>query len=600
MCPHFIMSEWKLLAKRADFDQIASRYGIDPVVARIIRNRDIINDEDIDMFLNGTRDNLRDASQMTDMMKACSLIQQYISEDLSFRIIGDYDVDGICSTYILLKGLAACGADVDYAIPHRIHDGYGINDSLIDVAAEEFVDVIITCDNGIAASSQIEHANSLGMHVIVTDHHEVPFEEDEESGERIEILPPAEAVVDPHREGDNYGFSGICGAVVAWKLVGLLLPMCGISEPETSALMDELIEEAALATVCDVMELRDENRIIVKEGLLRSNTHPNTGLKNLIRVKGLEGKTIQSYSYSFVLGPCLNASGRLDSASRSLELLLAEDEYEAARIASELNSYNEERKEMTDNAIRKAMEDIENSPIGRDKVLVVYLPDTHESVAGLVAGKLRERYEKPCFVLTDGEEGIKGSGRSIDNYNMFEEMSRHKELFSKFGGHKMAAGLTLAGDLIDEFRTAINETCTLESEDLVTKILIDVELPFGYVTEDFIKGLSVLEPFGVGNEKPVFAQRNLRISGLQKGSSDRAPVTVRILDSRGHGYSLKLFDHEDTLEKRLTTKYGEGVYEALLKGGENSVIMDVIYSPKINIYNGRTYTDLLINDYRFK
>lgn len=594
------MSEWKLAAKRADFNQIASRYGIDPVTARIIRNRDIISDEDIDMYLNGTRDNLHDASQMTDLIKACSLIQQYISEDLSFRIIGDYDVDGICATYILLRGLAACGADVDYALPHRIHDGYGINEHLIDVCADEFVDCIITCDNGIAASSQIEYANSLGMHVIVTDHHEVPFEIDEETGERIEILPPAEAVVDPHRMGDAYGFAGICGAVVAWKLIGQLLPMCGVPQSDADALMDELIEEAALATVCDVMELRDENRIIVKEGLRRSNSNPNRGLKNLIRVQGLEGKQIMAYSYSFILGPCLNASGRLDSASRSLELLLSTDEYDAARLAEELKAYNEERKTMTDNAIKRAIEDIDNSSLKQDKVLVVYLPDTHESVAGLVAGKLRERYEKPCIVLTDGEEGIKGSGRSIDNYNMFEKLSEHREFFVKFGGHKMAAGLTLDGDVIDEFRTALNESCKLEDSDLVTKILVDVELPFGYVTEDFISGLSVLEPCGVGNEKPVFAQRNLRVLQVLKGSSERAPLTVSVRDSYGGAFKLKLFDHNGDFEGRVSRFYGEETSRRIFSPEECDVTMDVIYTPKINRYRDNTYIDLLINEYRFK
>lgn len=592
------MAEWFVCAKRADFNAIARRYGIDPVIARIIRNRDIINDEDIDMFLNGTMANLHDASLMTDLVKACSLIQQYISEDLSFRIIGDYDVDGICSTYILLRGLAACGADVDYAIPHRIHDGYGLNEQLIDTAHDEFVDVIITCDNGIAASSQIEHACELGMHVIVTDHHEVPFETDEETG-RIELLPPAEAVVDPHRDGDEYPFKGICGAVVAWKLISRLLPMCGVPEDDAEKLLGELLEEAALATVCDVMPLADENRIIVKEGLKRISRTNNPGLSALIRATGLNDKKISAYHFGFVIGPCLNAAGRLDSASRSLELLLSCSEQEAMNIAIQLKEYNDERKTMTESGFERAVEDIDSSSLINDKVIVEYLPGVHESVAGLIAGRLKEKYERPVIVFTDGEEGIKGSGRSIESYDMFEELSRYKEMFAKFGGHKMAAGLTLLGDDVDELRAALNQSCTLTDKDITSKIMIDTELPPDYVSFDLIEQLELLEPCGTGNKKPVFAIRNLEIEGVDDKRSERAPYIINAV-WKNRNYKLKYFDRNGTFLKDADEFYGAGTSGEMLEGKCSGVIMDVIYYPGINEYNNSRNIEFTVNACRFK
>ena len=593
------MAEWRIAAKRADFYGIARRYGIDPVIARVIRNRDIINDEDIDMYLNGTLDNLHDADLMTDMVKACSLIQQYISEDLSFRIIGDYDVDGVCATYILLRGLAACGADVDYAIPHRIHDGYGINEQLIDAAQEEFVDVIITCDNGIAASAQIEHANELGMHVIVTDHHEVPYETDEE-GNKIELLPPAEAVIDPHRDGDKYPYNGICGAVVAWKLVGILLNMCGINKADADRLMLELLEEASLATICDVMQLENENRIIVREGLRRLTGTSNPGLRALINANGLSGRKITVYSCGFVIGPCLNAAGRLDSASKSLELLLSTDEYTAARIAGELKNYNDERKSMTESGCERAIYDIDNSVLKDDKVLVVYLPNVHESVAGLIAGRIRERYERPVIVFTDGEEGIKGSGRSIEAYNMYEELAAFKDMYAKFGGHKMAAGLTLAGDDVDELRDCLNNACTLTDDDLKVITMIDSELPFDYVTYDLIDQLELIEPCGNGNKKPVFALRNLTVDRLEDKKSERAPYMIQITDNKGGRYKLKMFDREGIFLSGADAFYGEGTGEKMLAGNCRGVTIDVIYTPGINEYRDMRNIEFMVNDYRFK
>ncbi len=572
------------------------------MLARLIRNRDVITDEEIDTYLNGTLDNLHDPEAMTDMVKACFLIQQYVSENKRFRIIGDYDVDGVCSTYVLVTALSACGADVDYAIPHRINDGYGINEHLIDVAHEDGIDVIITCDNGIAAADQIRHAYDYGIHVIVTDHHEVPYDEDEDTGERLELLPPAEAIVDPHREDDEYPFKGICGAVVAYKLSMVLMGMCGIPADEMERMNDRLLQAAAFATVCDVMELVDENRIIVREGLGRINSDPIPGLKALIDAAGLGGKRIVARHFAFMLGPALNAAGRLDTATRSLELLLGEDPDETAVIADELEGYNRTRQAMTTSGIERAKEDIDNSSLRNDKVLVLYLPDVHESVAGLIAGKIRERYEKPAIVFTDASEGIKGSGRSIDAYDMYAELNRFGYLFSKFGGHRMAAGISMDADNLDELRRGLNDNCTLSDEDMTTRTLIDLELPFNYVTEGFLHEMNRLEPFGVGNPAPVFALRNLQVRRVEiRGKRGNLfLITVSLPDDVNSRYELKLFDNEGTFLDRLDEHYGQGTAGDVLEGNVGQVMMDVIYNPGINEYMGARSLEYVVRDYRFK
>lgn len=585
------MSKWSIAAKRADFGAIAQKYGISPVLARIIRNRDVITDEEIDMYLNGNMDNLHDPTSMRDMVKACSLIQQYISDGKKFRIIGDYDIDGICATYILLKGLEKCEACVDYAIPHRIQDGYGLNENLINDAYKAGIDVIITCDNGIAANDAISLANSLGMHVIVTDHHEVPYETI-----GYEILPPAEAIVDPKRDGDNYPYNGICGAVVAWKLVTQLLPMCGVSKAESENLITYLLEEAAIATIGDVMELRNENRIIVREGLACLEHTTNTGLKALLRATDLYGKRISAYHIGFVVGPCLNATGRLDTASRALELLLCEDEIEAAKMAEELKELNAARKSMTEHGVSVAIEDIENSEIGRDKVLVLYLPGIHESIAGIIAGRIRERYEKPTIVMTDAAEGIKGSGRSIEAYDMFEELSKYRHMYTKFGGHKMAAGLSMELDNLERFRKELNQNCNLEDEDFVTKIVIDQELPLGYITYSFVEELSKLEPYGNGNSKPILAIRGLEVTGVSIKGKNRNLMLINVRDPKNGGtYELKMFNKTDMFLEDIDKFYGEGTSSSL-----SNVVMDIIYYPGINEYMGRKSLEYIVNDYRFK
>lgn len=584
------MSKWVIAAKRADFNAISNKYHISPILARIIRNRDVITDDEIDMYLNGDIDNLHDPILMTDMIKAASLITQYISDGLKIRVIGDYDIDGICATYILIRGLRACGADVDYAIPHRIIDGYGLNEALIRSAHDAGRQVIITCDNGISASSQIEYANSLGMHVIVTDHHEIPMEDD------VEIFPPAEAVVDPHRIGDNYPFAGICGAVVAWKLVQILMPMCNVSFDASDSIWHELLEEAAIATVGDVMELRDENRVIVKNGLSRLSNTSNIGLKALILATGLSGRTLSAYHIGFIIGPCLNATGRLDTASRALELLLCNDEDKAARMAEELCELNDARKGLTEQGISRAISDIEeNESMLANKVLVAYLPDSYEQkgimegIIGIIAGRLRERYEKPVIVFTDaaGEEDIiKGSGRSIDNYNMFEELTKCKDLFTKYGGHKMAAGLSMSIDNLDVFRARINDLCSLSDEELVTKTVIDLELPFEYAQENLINELAILEPFGNGNTKPVFALRGLTVASTQLLGKNRNLLIIKAIDSGGTHRELKLFNRIDE-------------FISILESG-NSKVIDILYYPSINEYRGRRSVEYILSDYRFK
>jgi len=595
------MSKWAIAAKKADFSEIATKYDISPVLARIIRNRDVITDEEIDLYLNGNMDNLHDGRSMRDLVKACSLIQQYISENKTFRIIGDYDVDGICSTYILLRGLRACGADVDYAIPHRIQDGYGLNESLIDDAHAQNREVIITCDNGIAASSAILHAAELGMSVIVTDHHEIPYEEDDETGDRIELLPAAQAVVDPKREGDNYPYKGICGAVVAWKLISVLLPMCGIGDREAADIVEELLEEAAIATIGDVMELRDENRIIVKYGLQRVEHTSNIGLVALLRATDLLGKKLTAYHIGFIIGPCLNASGRLDSASRALELLLCDDEYEAARMASELKQLNEARKSMTEQGFALAVEDIENSAIGDDRVLVLYLPGIHESIAGIIAGRIREKYERPTIVMTDAAEGIKGSGRSVDAYDMYEELSKVRQYFTKFGGHKMAAGLSMEMDNLEAFRRDLNNNCALTPDQLETKIVIDQELPLGYISNAFISELSKLEPFGNGNAKPIFAIRGLEVKAFSIKGKNRNLGLIQAIDPKNGGrFELKIFNRVDSFLEEADAFYGLGTSGDMCEGNCEGVVMDIIYYPGINEYMGRSSIEYIVNDYRFK
>ena len=571
------MEKWVVSAKRADFQEISRKFGVDPVIARLIRNREQITDEEIERYLHGRLSDLHSWRLLKGIGELLEILKGKIDQKKKIRIIGDYDIDGVCSTYILLKGLLRAGACVDVDIPDRMKDGYGISEELIDLAAKAQVDTIITCDNGISAISQIAHAKALGMTVLVTDHHEIPYEELPQ-GEVRTILPPADAIVNPKQEGDTYPFSGICGAMVAFKVICGLYETLGIPKGE----LNLLIPFAAIATVGDVMELQDENRIMVREGLLRLQNPENKGLKALIRVNNLEEKTITAYHIGFILGPCMNASGRLSTAKRALDLLLTEDEKEASILAQDLKALNDSRKDMTAKGVEQAIEIVENTKLIKDRVLVIYLPDCHESLAGIIAGRIRERYTKPVFVLTKGEEGVKGSGRSIEAYHMFQEMVKCKELFTKFGGHPMAAGLSMKEEDIEELRRRLNENCTLTQEDMTEKIVIDVPMPMSYVTIPLIRQLNQLEPFGKGNTKPVFAQKNLQISQCRVFGKNRNVVKMQLKDEFGVASEGIWFGDGDVFVAKTQEK----------------TFFDVIYYPTVNSFRGRESIEMVIQSIR--
>lgn len=564
-------------AKRADFKGIGERFGIDQVTARIIRNRDVIGEKAIEKYLHGSRKDFYSPWLLKDMEKAVAILQEKIENSNRIRIIGDYDIDGVMSTYILLESLRGLGCDVDMMIPNRITDGYGINEHLIEQAWQEGRDTIITCDNGIAAVTQIRKAKDLGMTVIVTDHHEVPFEDLE--GGRKEILPPADAIVNPKQKACSYPFAGLCGAVVAMKVMEALYEKMA---PEVD-LVDKMLPFAGIATIGDVMDLQDENRILVKEGLQRLHHTTNLGLQELIRVNNLEPENISPYHIGFILGPCLNASGRLDTAKRALQLLLADSREEAAVLAGDLKNLNESRKEMTAQGLKKAIEQVESTSMMEDTVLVVFLPECHESLAGIIAGRLRERYHKPSFVLTRGEEGVKGSGRSIESYSMYEKLCECKEYLTKFGGHPMAAGLSLEEENVERFRRKLNEQSGLTEEDLVEKVTIDVPMPIHYIRKDLVQELSLLEPFGKGNEKPLFAQKNLWISQMRVFGKNRNVVKMRLTDENGYPMDGVYFGNGDEFAEE----------------GRGKRKISIVYYPDINMYQGRESLQVIIRHYQF-
>ena len=521
------MEKWVVCTKKADFYGIAEKFRINPVIARLIRNRDVIGDEKIQEYLHGTLADLPSGRKMKDLEKAAEILEKKIQEGCRIRIIGDYDIDGVTSTTILLKGLKRLGAKVDTCIPDRIKDGYGINEHLISKALEDGIDTIVTCDNGIAAYNEITEAKESGMTVVITDHHDVPFR-DTENGRKW-IIPPADAVVNPKQQNCPYPNKNLCGAVVAWKLIWIMYENAGIPTEEILT----FTELAAVATVGDVMDLQGENRIIVKEGLRQLSHTETPGLKALIQVNNLEHAEISSYHVGFVLGPCINASGRLDTASRALKLLCEQDPVEAARLAGDLIALNESRKAMTEQGKEEAIEKVENSDLKNDRVLVIYLPDCHESLAGIIAGRIRELYNKPVFVLTKGEKSAKGSGRSIEAYSMYEELVKCRDFLEQFGGHPMAAGLSIKEENIERFRKRLNENCTLTEEDLRPKIVIDVPMPVSYISRELVEQLSLLEPFGKGNVKPLFAQKNLSVLNLRIFGKNHNVAKMKLTDGSG-------------------------------------------------------------------
>lgn len=569
------MEKWVLTAKRADFAGIGEKFGIDQVVARLIRNRDVIEEEEIRKYLYGGLDDLPSPWLLKDIEKAVGILEKKIHDHVKIRIIGDYDIDGVTSTYILLKGLKRVGAEVDTYIPDRVADGYGIRAHLIEKAAEDGVDTIVTCDNGIAAAQEIQTAKEKGLTVIITDHHEIPYRETENGRELI--LPLADAVINPKQPDCCYPNKKICGAVVAFKLITALYDRFGISETE----LEDYLELAAIATVGDVMDLQGENRILVKEGLKRLAETKNKGLRALIQANGLGGGRITSYHVGFVLGPCINASGRLDTAARSLALLNTEDEDEAARLAGDLTALNESRKALTEKGKEDAIEQVETTELKNDRVLVVYLPDCHESLAGIIAGRIREKYNKPSFVLTKGETCVKGSGRSIEGYSMFEELVKCAELMVQFGGHPMAAGLSVEEENVDLLRRRLNENCTLTEEDLRPKVTIDVPMPISYITKNLVEEISLLEPFGKGNTKPLFAQKNLRV------------LESRILGKNRNVAKLRLMDETSAVIDGMY--FGEA--EEFIQFAKSRETISVTYYPEINRYMGKENLQIVIQNY---
>lgn len=614
--------KWLVTMKKADFAAISQKFGIDPVTARLIRNRNVIGESQIHQYLCGDIGELPDPSLLKGCKEAAELLLLKIRQGKKIRIIGDYDIDGVNATYILYQGISRCGGQVDYEIPDRMKDGYGLNIHLIELALQEQIDTVITCDNGIAAIDEIAFAKEKGMTVIVTDHHEPLYEEipeiddvkneiwkDGDSEEickegvvqtaekqtcRRFILPQADVLVNPKQPECAYPYKKLCGAAVAWKVVCMLYRLAGISQKEA----DELLAFAGFATIGDVMDLDGENRIIVKEGLKRLRRTDNLGLSELIYANGLDKEGIDSYHIGFVLGPCINASGRLDTARRSMKLLLAQTKEEAEQLASELKALNDERKTLTAQAVEEACEMIESGEYLHDRVLVIYLPHCHESIAGIVAGRLRERYYRPTFVVTDGESSAKGSGRSTESYSMFDEMVRCSDLFLKFGGHPMAAGFSLEKERIPEMRRRLNENCTLTEEEQMEKVSIDVPMPIDYLTEHRIAELSLLEPFGKGNEKPLFAERNLQLLNARVLGKNANVLKFRVQNTAGCVMDAMYFGETDAMKEYLIEQYGAQKVQELFWGRGQGMTLDLTYYPSVNEYMGRKSLQIVIKNYK--
>ncbi|RHG54473.1 single-stranded-DNA-specific exonuclease RecJ [Ruminococcus sp. AF24-32LB] len=569
------MEKWVVAAKKADFNLIGRQFHIDPVIARLIRNRDVVGEEKIKEYLLGTIDTIPSPWLMKDMKKAVDILEKKIQQQAKIRIIGDYDIDGVTSTYILLKGLTRIGANVDTYIPDRVADGYGIHEHLIDRAESDKIDTIVTCDNGIAACAEIQMAKEKGMTVIVTDHHDIPYRE--ENGERRVILPPADAILNPKQYDCLYPNKNLCGAVVAFKYITALYERFDIQKKE----LEDYYELVAIATVGDVMDLQGENRILVKEGLRRLPNTKNKGLQELIRANNLEDSKITAYHIGFVLGPCINASGRLDTAARSLALLNAPTKEEAAKLAGDLTALNQSRKALTEKGKEEAIQLIETTELKNDRVLVVYLPECHESLAGIIAGRLREKYHKPAFVLTRGEKCAKGSGRSIESYSMYDELVKCADLMVQFGGHPMAAGLSIEEENIEKFREQLNQNCTLTEEDLRPKIVIDVAMPISYITKELVEQISLLEPFGKGNVKPIFAQKGLRVLDSNIIGKNKNVVKLKLLDPQGAIIEGIYFGEADDFMNFIREKDS----------------ISITYYPEINRFRGRESLQIIIQNY---
>lgn len=590
-----VNEKWVLTTKRADFQAIGRRFGIDQVTARLIRNRDYVTEEEIDRYLNAGMEGMNDPHAMKDMDLAAEIMESKIKAGAKIRIISDYDADGVTSNYILLKGLRRCGADVDYRIPDRVEDGYGINESFIHEAARDGVDTIITCDNGIRETDRIALGNTLGITTVITDHHEVSFRLTEE-GNKEQILPPAAAAVDPKRYDCNYPFPDICGALVAFKFIQVLYERMGIGQEAAN----EFIEIATIGTAVDVMPLKDENRILVKEGLRKMQDTQIPGLKALIQSTGLENKEITAYHLGFVIGPCINAAGRLSTAERSLELLLCEDYSECLEKARELVLINRERQRLEEQGILAGKQYVEEQGIAEDHVLVVYLPDYHESLAGLIAGKVKEEYNKPTLVITRGRHGLKGSGRSIPAYILHEELAKCSDLLDGFGGHPMAAGFSLQEENLEAFRRRLNDLSALTEEDLTRKIVLDMQLPFRYISEGLIEEMKRLEPCGTGNRKPVFGERDLQITRAYEIGGARKFMKLNLRNEQNITLEGICFQDPDTFWGKLEASCGLEAMELVKNDQPNGVRMTIAYTPQINEWNGVRNIQVRIVNYQFR
>ena len=583
--------KWIEVRKGGDFEGTGQKFHVDPVIARIVRNRDISGEQELQEYFHPSIAGLHEPDQLKDGQLAASIIADKIQQKKRICIIGDYDIDGIQSTYIFYHGLKKCGADIIYDIPDRLEDGYGLNQNLIDRAFANGSDTILTCDNGIAAIEEIEYAKKRNMTVIVTDHHEVPYKEQE--GEKNQILPPADAVVDPKQADDRYPFPGLCGAAVAWKVLQLVMKLQG--RPESEWLC--YIENAAFATIGDVMVLKGENRTIVSLGLEALRQSKHVGMQALISQNQLCQEELKAYHVGFILGPCLNASGRLDTAKRALELMLEENKNEAAVLAADLVALNQNRKELTVSGVNQARDYIEEHQLMQQRVWVIFLPECHESIAGIIAGRIREQYKRPVFVLTRGKDGVKGSGRSIEAYSMYEEMSRQAALFTKFGGHPMAAGLSMKEENIETLSSRLNQDCRLTDEDLVEKVRIDVALPLGYLSEGLIQQLQILEPCGNGNEKPVFAVKNVAAERYTLIGKNKNMLKLSVYTDAGTKMDALYFGDAGEFLDYYEEKYGADAIEALGTGRNNPIRFSFVYYPQINSFQGRQTMQLVISHY---
>ena len=586
------MEKWIVRTKRAEFDEIAKKFQIDPVTARIIRNRDVVGDDQIQKYLYGGWEDLYDPKQLHDGVEAAKLLSSLIQQKKRIRIIGDYDIDGVTSSYILRSGIERCNGIADHVIPHRIVDGYGVNEQLITQAHEDGIEAIVTCDNGISAFDAIQLAKEYGMTVIVTDHHEVPFVYKEDGSKEI-LRTKADFIVNPKQAECSYPFKGLCGASVAFKFIQLLYLECGIPMDETR----EFLSYVAIGTVGDVMDLIDENRILVKLGLEMIHQTQDVSLLALIKQCKLKPEEMNVYSIGFVVGPCMNASGRLDTAEITLELLLTKREPQASILAAKLVELNEERKKMTEQNLNQAIEQIQMKGWDQDKVMVVFLPDCHESIAGIIAGRLRERYYRPVFVLTRGEEAIKGSGRSIEGYSMFEEMVKVSELFLKFGGHPLAAGCSLLEENVTILREQLNQLCELEEEDFVSKVYIDIPMPMDYVTTGLIDEFKLLEPLGNGNRAPIFAQKDVTVSKAMVIGKNQNTIKLELITPNNNIVEGIFFKGVDRFFEYITERYGVEEARLVKSGNTKNVKLSFTFCPSINEYNGKTTIQMKILNY---